>query len=140
MDVFSQKKLFGALHDAGHDVSPRTVRRWVEGDAPPDTAWQQAVLDVLGIQKGTPQLDAEGLVTLFLKRWATADRPKWAKQLTADVIAAVKDLRGEALEEAARQEVRAAAAELERQIRAARVPGGGGSQRNTPVARAKRSR
>ena len=54
LDVFSQKKLHEALTGAGYDVSLRTVRRWIEGEATPNAVWQRAIVQVIGAQQEKP--------------------------------------------------------------------------------------
>ena len=54
LDVFSQKKLHEALTGKGYDVSLRTVRRWIEGEAAPNAAWQRAIAEVIGATEKEP--------------------------------------------------------------------------------------
>ena len=67
LDVFSQKKLHEALTGAGYDVSLRTVRRWIEGEATPNSAWERAIVQVIGAQQETPP------------------QPEWLEGLAGDI-------------------------------------------------------
>lgn len=139
-DLFSSGRLYKALEEAGYPdlPRPRTLQDWISNDSAPEGARQFVARNLLGITKDAPPSGESGALEWLVERWNSAEPPKWAAGQFDALMAAVTDLRSQSLEEGARQAVRAAGAELRRQIRGGLALTNGEPQRSTSAKRAKR--
>lgn len=101
-----------------------TIHRWMRGDIGIDKlgVLAEKLEEPIAIRFG-PEIERDapaeaGAAETMLRLWLGTEAPPWAKELTRQITGEVKALRGEAMEEAVQQEVRAAGLELRKQIHA----------------------
>lgn len=105
------------------DVDRTTVHKWWAGEAYPRGRQLEAIATELGrrLRFVTDEDGAEDEAATLLRLWTGVEPPPWARTLTDEITAAVRDLRQEALEEGARQRLDELTARLEQRLRGERT-------------------